>query len=849
SSLVMVLQDIQSEFNYLPCEALEMVAAALSVPRSRVFSVATFSKVFRLKPQGKTIIQVCKGTACHVRGAQLLEDELARRLEVEVGGTTKDLAFTLRTVNCVGACAMAPVVIVGERYHGEVKPAEIERMLKNAGRSAGSVLAAEIPAATTAAAETAADRAVPPPVAEGQALLGTSMKSPREVIDRSAIAAETRRSLRGSIVVCGGPGCLAAGAKEVHAALHHEAATAGINLRVELGECRHSPDEHRLTLSGCQGLCQKGPLVHVLPQDTLYTQVKASDARAIVDAVASKTVVERLLAAPGSPTRAANPFYQGQELRALATCGKVDPTSLDDYLALGGFAALARAVAELSPAQVLEMVASSGLRGRGGAGFATGRKWQSALRAAGKSGLPPFVLCNGDEGDPGAFMDRAIMEGSPFQVIEGMILGAYALGASEGYVYVRAEYPLAVTRLQHAIEVCRHAGLLGTHILGGKLSFDINISRGGGAFVCGESTALMRSLEGKVGEPRAKYVRSVERGLYDRPTVLNNVETWALVPGIVRNGPQWLSSLGTAGSKGTKAFSLVGQVKNTGLVEVPMGTTLRHLIFDIGGGVRDGRAFKAVQTGGPSGGCLPESKLDLPIDFEALSEAGSMMGSGGMIVMDDRTCMVDVARYFVEFLKEESCGKCVPCRLGLQQLSHLLGRLVRGQAVAADLDAILDIAQGMTENSLCGLGKSAPNPVLSTLRYFRDEYEAHLRGVCPAGVCRELISYEITPECPGCLRCIRACPVTAIAGKKQEVHVIDQTLCTRCGICRSICQFDAVRVVLDAPARVARGGGEAHRALPDEGGAPLGSPQRGDGEGSQPSSDRRESPPLIGGAR
>jgi len=393
-------------------------------------------------------------------------------------------------------------------------------------------------------------------------------------------------------------------------------------------------------------------------------------------------------------------------------------------------------------------------------------------------------------------MDRAIMEGAPLQVVEGMILGAWALGASEGYLYVRAEYPLAIERLQRAIETCRAAGLLGKGILGSSLDFDLAISRGGGAFVCGESTALMRSIEGKVGEPRAKYTRSVERGLYDRPSVLNNVETWALVPGIARHGAEWLSSVGTEGSKGTKAFSLSGQVERTGLVEVPMGTTLRQLIFEIGGGMRQGRTFKAVQTGGPSGGCLPEDQLDLAIDFEALSEAGSMMGSGGMIVMDQATCMVDVARYFVDFLLSESCGKCTPCRLGLDQLSYLLGRLTRGEGSAQDIQRIEEICEGMMTSSLCGLGKSAPNPVLSTLRYFRDEYEAHLAGHCPAGVCRALIRYEITEDCPGCLLCLKACPNEAISGERDVLHVIDQDACDQCGICHAICvKYDAVRVV------------------------------------------------------
>jgi NADH-quinone oxidoreductase subunit F len=787
SSLVMVLQDVQSAFNFLPLEALERVARRLAVPRSRVFSVATFYKVFSLEPQGRTVIQVCKGTACHVRGAQLIEDELCRQLGVSVGETTADMGFTIRTVNCVGACAMAPLVIVGDTYHGEVPPARVGRILKRAEREQPP----GIPAAEVAA----------PPRP------GERLDSPEALLARCDSLEALRGSLTTRVLVCGGPGCLAAGAREVHARIAEAAKSRGLPLELKLERCKTG--SNLLGLTGCQGLCQQGPLVQVFSDrsprpphrsatpgplsDVLYTGVKPAHAEAIVEALQTGQVLEeRLGEARG---RDGHPFYRAQDLRALSTCGRVDPESLDDYLALGGFRALARALTGSSPAGVVDAVKRSGLRGRGGAGFHTARKWQTALRAAADQGRPPYVLCNGDEGDPGAFMDRAIMEGAPYQVIEGMVLGAFALGAREGYIYVRAEYPLAVERLQLAIDTCRAAGLLGERILGrAGFEYDIRISRGGGAFVCGESTALMRSIEGKVGEPRAKYVRSAERGLRDSPTVLQNVETWALIPGIVRDGPDRFASVGTGRSKGTKAFSLTGQVRRTGLVEVPMGTTLRELIFDIGGGVAPGRRFKAVQTGGPSGGCLPESQLDLPVDFDALTEAGSMMGSGGMIVMDDRTCMVDVARYFVDFLLEESCGKCAACRLGLPQLSHLLGRIVRGHGTVADLHAIEDVCSTMTVSSLCGLGKSASNPVLSTLRYFRDEYEAHLQGRCPAGVCRELIRYTITDACTGCLLCLEPCPTRAITGEKKKLHVIDQDLCTRCGICRSICEYDAVAV-------------------------------------------------------
>jgi len=607
--------------------------------------------------------------------------------------------------------------------------------------------------------------------------------------------------LTARLLVCGGPGCLAAGARDVYEAFRVEAQALGMPLAVELSDCLHgaaegegdtSAEARLLSLTGCQGLCQQGPLVQMLPEDTLYTRVKPSDVAGLLRAHVAGLREERLL---GDATgRAEHPFYQGQELVALESLGQVDGERLEDYLAAGGFLGFAKALSDMTPDALIAEVEAAGLRGRGGAGFATARKWRTAAGAAQKEGRPPYILCNGDEGDPGAFMDRAIMEGSPYQVIEGMILAAYALGAKEGYLYVRHEYPLAVERLNKAIATCRAVGLLGDHILGRDLDFDLSVSRGGGAFVCGESTALMRSIEGKVGEPRAKYVRSAERGLWDAPTVLNNVETWALVPKIVADGAAAFAARGTARSAGTKAFSLTGAVRRTGLVEVPMGTTLRELIFNIGGGPLPGRTFKAVQTRGPSGGCLPESMLDLPVDFDALVEAGSMMGSGGMIVMDDQTCMVDVARYFVDFLREESCGKCAPCRLGLPQLSALLTKVCEGRATLSDLDTIEEVAKTMGETSLCGLGKSAPNPVLSTLRYFRDEYLAHLEGRCPAGVCRRLLEYRITEDCTGCLACLRACPTSTIEGEKKERHRIVQEGCTQCGVCRAVCSFHAIEI-------------------------------------------------------
>jgi NADH:ubiquinone oxidoreductase subunit F (NADH-binding)/Pyruvate/2-oxoacid:ferredoxin oxidoreductase delta subunit len=536
----------------------------------------------------------------------------------------------------------------------------------------------------------------------------------------------------------------------------------------------------------------------VLPDDILYCQVKRSDVEAIVTrTLAGHEVIEALLYQdPDTGERRKGRddivFYNRQTRVALEGCGVVDPESLDDYIARGGYAALAKALTTMTPDEVVDAVDRSGLRGRGGGGYRTGRKWRSCLAAGGDV---RYVICNGDEGDPGAFMDRSIMEGDPFKVIEGMAIGAYALRSAQGYIYVRHEYPLAVERLRKAIDAARGDGLLGDDILGTGFSFDVTISRGGGAFVCGESSALMQSIEGKPGEPRPKYVHSTERGLFDKPTVLNNVETWVTVPPIVLNGPDWFAAMGTERSRGTKAFSLVGKVKNTGLVEVPMGISLREIIFGVGGGIRDGKAFKAVQTGGPSGGCLPASMLDASVDFDTLTAAQSMMGSGGMIVMDERNCMVDVAKYFIGFLIGESCGKCVPCREGLQQLLVILDGISRGEGKPADLDRIKRLCRVMEAASLCALGRSAVNPVLSTLRHFEDEYAAHIGDHrCPAGVCKALITYSINERCDGCRLCVKPCPANAIHGERKQRHVLDTTACTRCGACEAVCPRDAITV-------------------------------------------------------
>jgi NADH:ubiquinone oxidoreductase subunit F (NADH-binding)/(2Fe-2S) ferredoxin/Pyruvate/2-oxoacid:ferredoxin oxidoreductase delta subunit len=603
---------------------------------------------------------------------------------------------------------------------------------------------------------------------------------------REKLAAEAQ-SHKQDVLVCCGPGCLASGANEVARALGRELEAHGLDAKAGI-HCKRT---------GCQGLCERGPLVSLEPAGILYTKVRPGDAAAIaLESVQQGKVLEKLCykdpASKKVLTRGAEiPFYVHQQRLVLRRIGTIDPESLDDALAHGAYRALAKALFDLGPEAVLAAVEKSGLRGRGGAGFATARKWQSARAAPGSRKL---IVCNGDEGDPGAFKDRALMEGDPHAVVEGMIIGAFAVGAHEGFIYVRDEYPLAVVNLQRAIVQARDLGLLGMDILGSGFAFNIRISRGGGAFVCGESSALMRSLEGKVGEPRQKYTHATERGLFDCPTVLNNVETWADVATIIDNGPEPFAALGTVKSKGTKAFSLVGKVKNTGLIELPMGTTLRQIIFDIGGGMQNDRPFKAVQTGGPSGGCVPADLLDLPVDYEKLTEAGSMMGSGGMIVMDDRTCMVDVARYFLAFLIEESCGKCTPCREGLRQLCAIYEALVSGRGAPGDIERIERLARAMQLASLCELGKSAPNPVLSTLKYFRSEYEAHLTGACPAGLCRELTQYEIVPEpCDGCHACVHVCPTEAIVGGVKEVHVIIQEKCLSCGSCFDACNRDAIR--------------------------------------------------------
>lgn len=589
-----------------------------------------------------------------------------------------------------------------------------------------------------------------------------------------------------TLLVCCGTGCMANGAGAVLEALRGQIRQLGVQIGLQAVT----------KATGCNGFCENGPIVRILPDNISYYHVKPTDAADIIGrTVGSGEVLERLLFLDDAGNRVhsqkENPFYAPQCKIALRNTGEIEPGNMEDYLAMGGFTALKKAL-DMTPDEIISEVEKSGLRGRGGAGFPTGRKWR---QCASYAETPKYVVCNGDEGDPGAFMDRSMLEGDPHSIIEGLCICALAVGADEGFMYIRDEYGLALKNMQLALNTAREHGYLGQSILGSGKSFDITVVRGGGAFVCGESSALMASIEGRVGEPRTKYIRSVQRGLWDKPTVLGNVETLANIPYIIAHGADHFRSIGTESSPGTKVFAIVGKVKRTGLVEVPMGTTLRRLVYDIGGGILGGRAFKAVQTGGPSGGCIPASLLNLQMDFDTLDKYGSMMGSGGVIVMDDRTCMVEVARYYTKFLAEESCGKCTPCREGLRHMLEILTDICTGNGRDGDIERLEEIGETMMAASLCGLGKSAPNPVLTTLKYFREEYESHIgSGLCPAGICPELTTFVIDEDrCKGCTLCQKACPVSAVNGERGKAHAISAQACISCGSCRDVCRFDAVR--------------------------------------------------------
>ncbi len=590
---------------------------------------------------------------------------------------------------------------------------------------------------------------------------------------------------RSHVLVCGGTGCTSSGSERIIEALENNIEKAGI------------AKEIKVIKTGCFGLCALGPIMIIYPEGAFYSMVNINDIPEIVEEHLLKgRIVKRLLyketVKEDTVTSLDNTGFYKKQLRiALKNCGVIDPEDINEYIAYDGYQALGKVLTEMTPEEVISCVKDSGLRGRGGGGFSTGLKWSFAK---GTPSEKKYVCCNADEGDPGAFMDRSILEGDPHVLIEAMAIAAYAIGSDEGFVYVRAEYPIAVDRLQIAIDQAREMGLLGKNIFGSDFSFDLHIRLGAGAFVCGEETALMTSIEGNRGEPRPRPPFPAVKGLFGKPTILNNVETYANIPQIILNGSQWFSAMGTERSKGTKVFALGGKINNTGLVEIPMGTTLREVIEEIGGGIPDGKKFKAAQTGGPSGGCIPPQYLDIEIDFDNLVEIGSMMGSGGLIVMDEDNCMVDIAKFFLEFTVDESCGKCVPCRIGTKRLYEMLEKISKGEATMADIDKMEKLCHHIKENSLCGLGQTAPNPVLSTLKFFRDEYEAHiLEKRCPSGVCKDLLSFVVIPEaCKGCTLCAKVCPADAITGSVKTAHVIDTEKCVKCGACIDKCRFNAI---------------------------------------------------------
>ncbi|WP_418745073.1 NADH-quinone oxidoreductase subunit NuoF [Evtepia gabavorous] len=721
TSLIMILQQAQSIYGYLPQEVIYHVAQRTGNSPAKVMGVATFYSYFRLQPMGTYQIMLCDGTACHVNGSERIRTAITQELGIHNGETTEDGMFTLNEVACLGCCSLAPVMMINGDTYGNLTPEKTIKILRQLRqREAGNGIR----------------------ILVGQGSCGVS-----------AGAARVAKVLAG-----------------------HMTAT----------------DSFTVETTGCIGMCYLEPIVDIYEGEQLLhrlVRVTETDALGIVEAVRKKDF-SKLEAMFISDEDAR--FLKKQKRVALRNCGVVDPTSIDDYINHAGYQALDKAL-KMKPEEVIEEIKVSGLAGRGGAGFPTWFKWDAARKAEGEQ---KHLICNADEGDPGAFMDRAVIESDPHTLIEGMLIGAYAIGASDMYVYIRAEYPLAVERLSQAIEQARSRGLLGKNILGTDFSCDLNIKIGAGAFVCGEETALIESMEGKRGMPRLKPPFPAQSGYLNEPSNINNVETFANVAWIIQHGGTAFAAMGTENSKGTKVFALTGKVQRGGLVEVPMGNSLKDVIFDIAGGIKDGRAYKAVQMGGPSGGCIPAALMDTPIDYKALSATGAIMGSGGMVVMDDSTCMVNIARFFLDFTARESCGKCVPCRIGTTRMMEILNRICEGEGQEGDIELLEELCVSIKDGALCGLGQTAPNPVLTTIRYFREEYEAHIRDKkCPAHECLALLTISIDPaKCTGCTVCARKCPVECISGTRKEPHVIDQSACIKCKQCVSSCKFGAIVV-------------------------------------------------------
>jgi NADH-quinone oxidoreductase subunit F len=757
-AVIPILQAVQKKFNYLPEEALREVCKQTEITPDQIIGVASFYSQFRLKPVGKHMIRVCVGTACHVKGASLIFDALHRELKLTALEETDALGlYTLEKVSCLGCCTLAPVVQIDGITYGHVAPDQAGKILDDFQRQKDKK-------------------------AKGKYRTGEG------------------KEIEGEIRIGLGSCCVASGSEAIREAV--EETVNDNSLRVNLKSV------------GCVGMCHQVPLMEIVPtngEPVLYTHVDPKDVKSIIEkhfnppslmkklSVKAMNFIESIQDDSGwegierysSEIREKHisSFLGRQVPLATEFRGVINPLDIEEYKSRKGFTALQKCLSELTPGQVVQEVLDSGVRGRGGAGFPSGKKWEMVARS--EASLK-YVICNGDEGDPGAFMDRMLLESYPYRVIEGMLIAGYAVGATEGYFYIRAEYPLAVKRISQALQNCREAGIIGRNIFDSSYSFDIHLYEGAGAFVCGEETALMASIEGKRGFPTQRPPYPAESGLWEAPTLVNNTETLALISWIIRMGSGAFSRMGTATSKGTKVFALAGKINRGGLIEVPMGITIREIVEEIGGGIANGRKFKAIQIGGPSGGCIPEQLADTPIDFESMAALGAMMGSGGLVVLDDTDCMVDRARYFLSFTQKESCGKCTFCRIGTRRMLDILDRLCSGKGKASDLDELEKLADWTKKGSLCGLGQTAPNPVLTTLRYFREEYEAHLAGHCPTGKCVDLIKYTINDKCIGCTLCAQKCPVDAIEFRPHQQHEIDLEKCIKCDTCRLVCPVDAV---------------------------------------------------------
>ena len=759
-SLIPILQAIQKEYNYLPEEALRYLAEKSEITASEIIGVASFYSQFRLQPVGEHMIKVCVGTACHVKGAVQVYDAFRREMKLEDGINTDAVGkYTIEKVACLGCCTLAPVVQIDDTTYGHVASDQVGQIIE-----------------------------------DFESIKGKRSSKKARKADGTEIQGEIRIGL--------GSCCVASGSKEIQEEVEHVVNESG--LRVSL---KHV---------GCVGMCHQVPLVEVVPNEgdaTLYAKVKPEDV---------KNIVESHFEAPGLFTKLKNKLmhtvetiqtdrnwegvqryeismrekpvasFLGNQLPiATEYRGMINPLDINEYKKRGGYTAMQKVLETMSPDEVVEQVKQSGIRGRGGGGFPTGLKWEFVKKE--KSDVK-YLICNGDEGDPGAFMDRMLLESYPYRIIEGMTIAAFATGIHQGYFYIRAEYPLAVKRIREALKISRENNLLGENILGTGFNFDLQIYEGAGAFVCGEETALIASIEGSRGFPRIRPPFPAQNGLFGKPTLVNNTETFAQIAYILREGWEKFAEIGTARSTGTKVFALAGKVARGGLIEVPMGITIREVIDEIGGGIANGKKFKAVQIGGPSGGCIPAEYADTPINFESLQEMGAMMGSGGLVVLDETDCMVDIARYFLSFTQEESCGKCTFCRVGTRRMLDILENITSGKGKKGDIEELEKLAEWTRKGSLCGLGRTAPNPVLSTLKYFREEYEAHINGTCPTGKCAELITYSVNDECIGCTKCVQKCPVDAIPFTPHEKHSIDTELCIKCDACRAACPVDAIDV-------------------------------------------------------